>query len=111
MSLSPKFRLGITPAPSLSGLFSSPLLSDMEPSLGLEPLIPGLPDDLALHCLLRLPVNTHQRCRAVCRRWHHLLWTKDRFFTERKLLGLCSAWMFVFAFNRCTKRTQWQCDL
>ncbi|XP_039140768.1 F-box/kelch-repeat protein At1g30090 isoform X2 [Dioscorea cayenensis subsp. rotundata] len=109
MTLSPKFRLTATPATSSSGLFSSslPLEIEMEPSLGLQPFIPGLPDDLALNCLLRLPVSTHQKFRVVCRRWHDLLRTKDRFFTERKLVGICSAWMFVFAFNRFTRKIQW----
>ncbi|CBI30913.3 unnamed protein product, partial [Vitis vinifera] len=73
-----------------------------------KPLIPGLPDDIALNCLLRLPVQSHAACRAVCKRWHLLLGNKERFFTRRKELGFQDPWLFVFAFHKCTGKIQWQ---
>lgn len=36
-------------------------------------LIPGLPDCVALHCLLLLPFHAILAARAVCRRWKHEL--------------------------------------
>ncbi|XP_077253877.1 galactose oxidase/kelch repeat superfamily protein [Tasmannia lanceolata] len=102
MTLSPKFRLAANQ--------SSPFhpASDFELSLDGGPLIPGLPDDIALNCLLRIPVQSHPACRAVCRRWHLLLATKERFFSRRKELGFKDPWLFVFAFHKCTGKIQWQ---
>lgn len=102
MTLSPKFRLAIIKSHLLNPS------SDLESSLCGEPLIPGLPDDVALNCLLRLPVHSHASCRAVCKRWHQLLGSKERFFTRRKELGFKEPWLFVFAFHKCTGKIQWQ---
>ncbi|XP_072989023.1 F-box/kelch-repeat protein At1g30090 [Typha latifolia] len=103
MKLTPKFRFAMTPSspPSL-------LSSESEPIVGLCPLIPGLPDDVALNCLLRLPVETHVTCRLVCRRWHHLLANKECFFMQRRALGFRDPWLFTLAFHRCTGKIQWQ---
>lgn len=100
LSSSPKFRLATVtrrPAPP-------------EPAPSMEPaqLIPGLPDDVALNCLLRLPVGTHPSCSSVCRSWRQLLGNKKRFFSQRKRLGISSPWLFVLAFDRCTGKIQWQ---
>ncbi|CAI0545028.1 unnamed protein product [Linum tenue] len=102
MTLSPKFRLAVIQSSLLN---PSP---EFESSLQMEPLIPGLPDDVALNCLLRLPVKSHSTCRAVCKRWHLLLGSKERFFTRRKELGFKDPWLFVFAFHKCTGKIQWQ---
>ncbi|XAR72475.1 hypothetical protein NMG60_11019120 [Bertholletia excelsa] len=102
MTLSPKFRL----AAIQSSLLDSSL--DLELSLSGEPLIPGLPDDIALNCLLRLPVQSHAACKAVCKRWYPLLSSKGRFFTWRKELGFSDPWLFVFSFHKCTGKIQWK---
>lgn len=102
MTLSPKFRFAVIQSSLLS-----PSL-ELELSLRGEPLIPGLPDDVALNCLLRLPVESHAACRAVCKRWHLLLRNKEQFFTRRKESGLKDPWLFVFAFHKCTGKIQWQ---
>lgn len=106
MTLSPKFRLAVNPSSSSMHPSSSP--SEFELSLKLGPLIPGLPDDVALNCLLRLPVDSHPACRSVCRRWRLLLGSKERFFSQRKALGFHDPWLFTFAFHQCTGRIQWQ---
>lgn len=100
MRLSPKFRLQMTPP--------HPCLFDSMLTLELGPLIPGLPDDIALTCLLRLPLDFHSTCRAVCRRWRHLLARKEHFFTQRRALGFSSPFLFTFAYHRCNGRIQWQ---
>ncbi|KAL5977475.1 hypothetical protein ACLOJK_021822 [Asimina triloba] len=102
MTLSPKFRLV---AAQSASLYPSP---ELDSSLVEEPLIPGLPDDVALSCLLRLPVESHPACRAVCRRWHRLLATKEQFFSQRKDMGFRDPWLFVFAFHKFTGKIQWQ---
>lgn len=100
ITLSPKFRVGV--------IQSSLLNPEFESSLQCEPLIPGLPDDIALNCLLRVPVQSHAACKAVCKRWHLLLGNKERFFTRRKELGFKDPWLFVFSFHKCTGKIQWQ---
>ncbi|XP_059665597.1 F-box/kelch-repeat protein At1g30090-like [Cornus florida] len=102
MTLSPKFRFS-----SIKTSLSDPSL-ELELSLRGEPLIPGLPDDIALNCLLRIPVESHAASRAVCRRWYLLLGNKERFFTRRKELGFHAPWLHVFAFHKCTGKIQWQ---
>ncbi|KAL9236715.1 hypothetical protein vseg_011351 [Gypsophila vaccaria] len=101
LSLSPKFRVAALKSP-----FVDPSL-DMELAIKGQPLIPGLPDDVALNCLLRLPVQSHGACRVVCKRWNLLLGSKERFFTRRKELGLRNPWLFVFTFHKCTGKIQW----
>ncbi|KAL5731753.1 hypothetical protein ACHQM5_004453 [Ranunculus cassubicifolius] len=98
MTLSPKFSLAPT---------SSPLQSNTQPTK-LKPLLPGLPDDIAHDCLLRLPVETHSSCRVVCKRWHQLLSTKEHFFTLRKELGYQDPWLFISTYQKCTGKIQWQ---
>lgn len=102
MTLSPKFRLAVVQ----SSMLDPP--SELDLSFRGEPFIPGLPDDVALNCLLRLPVESHATYRAVCKRWHQLLGNKERFFTRRKQLGFKDPWLFVFAFHKCTGKIQWQ---
>ncbi|KAJ8484454.1 hypothetical protein OPV22_016939 [Ensete ventricosum] len=106
MKLSSKFRLAMAPSPPP---YHSPPASS-EPAAATEStaLIPGLPDDIALNCLLRLPVSSHESCRLVCRRWHQLLANKECFFSQRKALGFHDPWLFTLAFHRCTGRIQWQ---
>ncbi|KAJ6835808.1 F-box/kelch-repeat protein [Iris pallida] len=101
MTLSPRFRLASSMTPSSSFRLWSP------PPESRGPLIPGLPDDVALNCLLRLPVDTHAACRSVCLRWRLLLSDKEHFFTQRKALGLSDPFLFTFAFHRCTGKIQW----
>ncbi|XP_021726324.1 F-box/kelch-repeat protein At1g30090-like [Chenopodium quinoa] len=101
LSLSPKFRVA-----AIKSHLVDPS-SDLELAIKGQPLIPGLPDDVALNCLLRLPVQSHGSCRAVCKRWHLLLGSKERFFSRRKELGLCDPWLFVLTFHKCTGKIQW----
>ncbi|KAL6991469.1 hypothetical protein U1Q18_009581 [Sarracenia purpurea var. burkii] len=102
MTLSPKFRL-----PAIQSSLLDPSL-ELELSINGDPLIPGLPDDIALTCLLRLPIHSHSACKSVCKRWYLLLNNKERFFTRRKELGFHDPWLFVFAFHKCTGKIQWQ---
>ncbi|KAI4345328.1 hypothetical protein L6164_012460 [Bauhinia variegata] len=49
-------------------------------------LVPGLPDDLGLECLIRLPYSAHPAAFRVCRQWRHLL-ESDDFYDLRKKSG------------------------
>lgn len=102
MTLSPEFKLD-----GNESSMKNPLLKLEWGFIG-EPLIPGLPDDVALNCLLRLPVEQHTTCRAVCRQWYQLLGSKEKFFTCRKELGFRDPWLFVLAYHKFTKKIEWQ---
>ncbi|KAK7400116.1 hypothetical protein VNO78_11316 [Psophocarpus tetragonolobus] len=49
-------------------------------------LIPGLPSDLGLECLTRLPHAAHRVALQVCSQWHRLLQSED-FYKHRKKFG------------------------
>ncbi|KAL5990702.1 hypothetical protein ACLOJK_011605 [Asimina triloba] len=47
-------------------------------------LIPGLPDEIALDCLARVPYQFHAPLRCVCRRWNALV-ADSSFYRYRKI--------------------------
>ncbi|XVE91615.1 hypothetical protein REPUB_Repub01dG0025500 [Reevesia pubescens] len=49
-------------------------------------LVPGLPEELGLECLTRLPYTAHRLASRVCQRWRDLLQSQD-FYYHRKKLG------------------------
>ncbi|CAN0879208.1 F-box/kelch-repeat protein At1g15670 [Linum grandiflorum] len=49
-------------------------------------LIPGLPDDIAMECLIRLHFTSHAVASQVCRRWRHLVRSRD-FYRHRRNTG------------------------
>ncbi|CAA7387990.1 unnamed protein product [Spirodela intermedia] len=53
---------------------------------GTTELIPGLPEEIAVECLLRIPYGSLSVARAVCRRWR-LLVEDAGFFYQRKRSG------------------------
>ncbi|KAH7429316.1 hypothetical protein KP509_09G041500 [Ceratopteris richardii] len=66
-----------------------------------EVLIPGLPNDLAQLCLMRVPfVKYDQSLRMVCKQWRAVL-TSDDFYKTRSALGIHEAHLsFVVYGNR-----------
>ncbi|KAJ0961347.1 hypothetical protein J5N97_000554 [Dioscorea zingiberensis] len=58
------------------------------------PLLPGLPDDLSIACLIRVPRAEHRKLRLVCRRWHRLL-AGNYFYSLRESLGVAEEWIYV----------------
>ncbi|KAF8776394.1 hypothetical protein HU200_003548 [Digitaria exilis] len=58
------------------------------------PLLPGLPDDLAIAVLIRVPRADHWKLRLVCRRWHRLL-AGNYFYALRRRLGLAEQWLYA----------------
>lgn len=63
------------------------------------PLIPGLPDDLAIACLIRVPRVEHNKLRLVCKRWYRLL-AGNFFYSLRKSLGMAEEWVYVIKRDR-----------
>ncbi|KNA24325.1 hypothetical protein SOVF_016810 [Spinacia oleracea] len=63
------------------------------------PLLPGLPDDLAIACLIRVPRVEHRKLRLVCKRWHRLL-AGNYYYSLRKNLGMAEEWVYVMKRDR-----------
>ncbi|KAL2334750.1 hypothetical protein Fmac_015963 [Flemingia macrophylla] len=57
-------------------------------------LLPDLPDDLAIACLIRVPRFEHRKLHLVCKRWHHLL-SEEFFYSQRKIHGVAEEWLYV----------------
>ncbi|CAK9198931.1 unnamed protein product [Sphagnum troendelagicum] len=51
-----------------------------------EELIPGLPNDVALQCLVRIPVQAHAQLQRVSRKWRELV-NSSQYYEERKREG------------------------
>lgn len=62
-------------------------------------LIPGLPNDIAVACLARVPRLYHRKLRVVCRKWYRLL-TSNYFFSQRLQLGMAEEWIYVIKRDR-----------
>ncbi|KAF8369880.1 hypothetical protein HHK36_017477 [Tetracentron sinense] len=63
------------------------------------PLLPGLPDDLAIACLIRVPRVEHRKLRIVCRRWYRLL-AGNFFYSLRKSQGMAEEWVYIIKRDR-----------
>ncbi|CAL9775118.1 unnamed protein product [Musa acuminata subsp. burmannicoides] len=73
--------------------------SRRERSRNQAPLLPGLPDDLAIACLIRVPRIEHQNLRLVCKRWNRLL-SGNYYYSLRKKLGMAEEWVYVIKRDR-----------
>ncbi|CAO2046221.1 unnamed protein product [Urochloa humidicola] len=59
-----------------------------------EELIPGLPDDVAMECLARVPSRSHRRMRRVCRGWRGAVGSPE-FRRRRKAAGAAEDIVFL----------------
>ncbi|PKA62397.1 F-box/kelch-repeat protein [Apostasia shenzhenica] len=57
-------------------------------------LIPGLPEDIALDCLARVPHRFQPGIRPVCRRWRDLV-TSPSFRRRREMIGAAEDLVFL----------------
>ncbi|KAF3792142.1 F-box protein [Nymphaea thermarum] len=62
------------------------------------PLIPGLPDDVAELCLLRLPFPHHATARSVSSSWNKAI-SDPSFSLSKKALDLSLPYLFVLAYD------------
>ncbi|KAF4358967.1 hypothetical protein CsatB_008634 [Cannabis sativa] len=87
---------------------SSLKISEEEEENGItEALIPGLPNDVAELCLLRVPYPYQTLVRSVSASWNKAI-THPGFLLSKKNLSLSLPFIFVFAFKKSTARMQWQ---
>lgn len=59
---------------------------DKNRSILQQELVPFLPDDVALQCLLRVPVQAHSQLQGVCKKWRELV-SSSEFYERRKKEG------------------------
>ncbi|CAL9047716.1 F-box protein AFR-like [Musa acuminata AAA Group] len=75
----------------------------------MEPLIPGLPDEVAEQCLLHLPFPYQSLARSVSSSWNRALSSSSFIRSKAKAAAALSLpYLFAFAFDRSTLRLQWQ---
>lgn len=85
-------------------------LSKATTSCTLEPessLLPGLPDDIAKHCIALVPRVHFQSLGSVCKRWRQFIQSKE-FYAVRKLAGTLEEWLYVLTKDDDDGRIYWQ---
>ncbi|KAH6779875.1 hypothetical protein C2S52_011112 [Perilla frutescens var. hirtella] len=75
------------------------LLQSVKPSL-----IPGLPDDVALSCLARVPRKYHPVLNCVSKRWRELV-VSEEWFSYRQIHHLEETWIY----SLCRDRSEQLC--
>lgn len=71
------------------------------------PIIPGLPDDVAKHCLALVPRVHFQLMGSVCKSWRKFIQTRE-FSIVRRHAGTMEEWLYVLTADSEGKGTQWQ---
>ncbi|XP_004306790.1 PREDICTED: F-box/kelch-repeat protein SKIP4 [Fragaria vesca subsp. vesca] len=66
--------------------------SQMEPVQ--QPLISGIPDDIALFCMARVPRKYHTVLKCVSRRWRHLVGSEE-WHSYRRKHTLDETWIYA----------------
>ncbi|XP_042424309.1 F-box/kelch-repeat protein SKIP30-like [Zingiber officinale] len=64
----------------------------------MSPLIDGLPDEVAIQCLARVPFFFHPQLQLVCRSWRAALRSPD-IFTTRQEVGVSEELLCALAFE------------
>lgn len=71
-----------------------------------DPVLPGLPDDVAKYCLALVPRNYLPSMGAVSKKWRSYLRSKE-FLTVRKLAQVVEEWLFVLTLDAEGKESHW----
>ncbi|KAM7464732.1 hypothetical protein LguiA_032853 [Lonicera macranthoides] len=73
-----------------------------------SPILPGLSDDVAKHCLILVPRSNFPTMGGVSKRWRSFIKSKE-FFTVRKLAGMLDEWLYVLTMeSEGGKGGQWE---
>eukprot|EP01018_Ginkgo_biloba_P038068 Gb_29034 [translate_table: standard] len=70
-------------------------------------LLPGLPNDVAKHCLALVPRIRFQSLGSVCKAWRSFIQSKE-FYIVRKLAGVLEEWLYVLTSDSENKTIHWQ---
>ncbi|XP_057949556.1 F-box/kelch-repeat protein At1g67480 [Malania oleifera] len=72
-----------------------------------NPILPGLPDDVAKYCLALAPRSNFPAMGAVCKKWRSFIRSKE-FITVRKLAGVLEEWLYVLTLDDEEKESHWE---
>ncbi|XP_010250761.1 PREDICTED: F-box/kelch-repeat protein At1g67480 [Nelumbo nucifera] len=72
-----------------------------------NPILPGLPDDVAKYCLALVPRSKFPTMGAVCKRWRSFIQSKE-FITVRKQAGRLEEWLYVLTGDAEGKGSHWE---
>ncbi|PKI45436.1 hypothetical protein CRG98_034241 [Punica granatum] len=64
------------------------------------PLICGLPDDIALSCLARIPRKYHAALRCVSKKWRDLVGSEE-WYSYRRKHNLDETWIYALCQDKC----------
>ncbi|KAL5539655.1 hypothetical protein UlMin_044341 [Ulmus minor] len=85
-----------------TSICTTQLVEDVE-----TPILPGLPDDVAKHCLALVPRTNFPVMASVCKKWRCFIQTKE-FLTVRKLAGVLEEWLYILIANAEGKESHWE---
>lgn len=92
-----------TPARSKINLhFTTQVTNDLY-----SPLLPGLPDDVAKHCLALVPRSNFPAMGGVNKKWRSFIRNKE-FITVRKLAGMLEEWLYVLTLDAEGQGSHWE---
>uniref|UniRef100_A0A7N0VJE7 F-box domain-containing protein n=1 Tax=Kalanchoe fedtschenkoi TaxID=63787 RepID=A0A7N0VJE7_KALFE len=86
--------------------FLKPCLSDMVTDDSSN-LLPGLPDDVAKHCLALVPRSNFPTMGSVCKTWRSFIHSKE-FITVRRLAGVLEEWLYVLTMEAEGQESRWE---
>lgn len=72
-----------------------------------SPILPGLPDDIAKHCLALVPRSNFPVMSGVCKKWRHFIQSKE-LITVRQLAGVLEEWLYVLTTDSQGKPSHWE---
>lgn len=72
-----------------------------------SPILHGLPDDVAKHCLALVPRANFPAMGGVCKRWRSFIRSKE-FITVRKLAGVLEEWLYVLTMDSESAESHWE---
>lgn len=72
-----------------------------------SPILPGLPDDVAMYCLALVPRANFPAMGVVCKRWRSFIQSKE-FIRVRKLAGMLEEWLYVLTVDPQGNGSHWE---
>ncbi|CAM8881888.1 unnamed protein product [Rhodiola kirilowii] len=70
-------------------------------------LLPGLPDDVAMHCIALVPRSNLPIMGGVCKKWRSFIRSKE-FITVRRLAGVLEEWLYVLTMEAEGRESHWE---
>lgn len=82
-------------------------LNKQSPDDSFCPIIPGLPDDVAIFCLALIPRKYLPVMASVCKRWRMFIQSKD-FISVRKETGILEEWLYFLTSDLDGEGSHWE---